>query len=238
MRLESKVFSSKIIGKNLEYHILCSGEQIEIADILYVHDGNDYLQLGGIKETFQKLILEYPDIAKNIIFILLHPGDSIERWNSYHREGRLYKNFISFFTDEFVPEVERNLRNEGIKICKRGLLGDSLAGNIGINIALQKPDFWTHLLLQSAAISKEVIEDVQKLRYTGWKVYQRVGIHEDQFVSSITNEKLMILTRNRELHSAFVQKNLQVDYKELNTDHLWSVWKKDLPNALVFFINH
>src|SRR5690606_9058363 len=133
---------------------------------------------------------------------------------------------------------ESNLRYEGVKICKRGLLGDSLAGNIGINIALQNPDFWTHLLLQSAAISKEVIEDVQKLRYTGWKVYQRVGIHEDQFVSSITNEKLMILTRNRELHSAFVQKNLQVDYKELNTDHLWSVWKKDLPNALVFFINH
>ncbi|WP_445683187.1 alpha/beta hydrolase-fold protein [Solibacillus sp. FSL K6-1523] len=45
--------------------------------------------------------------------------------------------------DEFIPTFEKNLKVE--VILKRGLLGDSLAGNISLNIALENPNQWTHL---------------------------------------------------------------------------------------------
>lgn len=105
--------------------------------------------------------------------------------------------------DEFIPEFERNL---GASISRRGLLGDSLAGNISLNIALEKPELWTHLLLQSPAISDGDIRQLEDLEVPAWNVYQTVGIYEDEFVSSISNEKLFILTRNRQLYRSFLSK--------------------------------
>lgn len=136
--------------------------------------------------------------------------------------------------DEFISTFEKSLKVE--VILKRGLLGDSLAGNISLNIALEDPDRWTHLMLQSPAVSIADIERIENINLSGWHVYQTVGIYEDEFITPMSHEKLYILTRNRQLYNAFLLHKANVTYKETQDEHLWRVWERDLLNALRFFV--
>lgn len=215
--------------------VVTTSENIEDAYLLYIQDGKDYLELGGLEKAIQDVVHLYPELANHLVFVLIHPGDSIERWESFSRKGASFHDYLRFINDEFIPEIESNL---GVaKISKRGLLGDSLAGNISLNIALEKPEIWTHVLLQSPAISDGDIKQLEALDLSTWNVYQTVGIYEDEFVSAISKEKLYILTRNRQLYKSFLLKNVNVNYVESEDDHLWKVWERDLPAALQFFVN-
>lgn len=215
--------------------VVTTSENIEDAYLLYIQDGKDYLELGGLEKAIQDVVHLYPELANHLVFVLIHPGDSIERWESFSRKGASFHDYLRFINDEFIPEIESNL---GVaKISKRGLLGDSLAGNISLNIALEKPEIWTHVLLQSPAISDGDIKQLEALDLSTWNVYQTVGIYEDEFVSAISKEKLYILTRNRQLYKSFLLKNVNVNYVESEDNHLWKVWERDLPAALQFFVN-
>ncbi|MDI2587641.1 alpha/beta hydrolase-fold protein [Psychrobacillus sp. NEAU-3TGS] len=230
----NRTFYSAYLKKTLDYMVVTTSENMEDAYVLYVQDGKDYLELGGLEKAIQDVVHLYPELANHLVFVLIHPGDSMERWESFSRKGASFHDYLRFMSDEFIPEIERNL---GVaKISKRGLLGDSLAGNISLNIALEKPEIWTHILLQSPAISDGDIKRLEALDLPTWNVYQTVGIYEDEFVSAISKEKLYILTRNRQLYKSFLSKNVNVHYVESEDDHLWKVWERDLPAALHFFV--
>ncbi len=214
--------------------VITTSENIEDAYLLYVQDGKDYLELGGLEKAIQNVVRLNPELADHLVFVLVHPGDSIERWESFSRKGASFPNYLRFINDEFIPDIESNLGVE--KISKRGLLGDSLAGNISLNIALEKPEIWTHVLLQSPAVSEGDIRQLEALDLSTWNVYQTVGIYEDEFESAISEEKLYILTRNRQLYRSFLLKSVNVSYIESEAEHLWKVWERDLPAALQFFV--
>lgn len=228
-----KTFHSNILKQDYEYCVLTSDEETEEAYLLYVQDGKDYLELGKLENAFQNLLEKQPEIARKLVFILVHPGNSMDRWNAYHHKGKKFKQYLTFMTEEFLPEVEVEI---GRKIVRRGLLGDSLAANISLNIAGMCPETWTHLLLQSAAVSEKDIEMVEQLKHVQWRVYQTVGKYEDEYVSLLTNENLYILTRNRELHEMLVKKGARIVYSEQEEKHEWRFWKSDLMNALEFFL--
>ena len=232
MNKSNRTFYSSHLNKTLDYMVLTLSENIEDAYLLYVQDGRDYLELGGLEDAIQDLVSANPELANHLVLVLIHPGDSIERWESFSRTGAFFHQYLRFMNDEFIPEFERNL---GVSVSRRGLLGDSLAGNISLNIALEKPESWTHLLLQSPAISDGDIQKVEEVDFAGWNVLQTVGTYEDEFVSSISDQKLLILTRNRELYRSFTTKNINVQYIETEDEHLWKVWERDLPRALDLF---
>ncbi|WP_164667744.1 alpha/beta hydrolase [Virgibacillus doumboii] len=236
LNITSDSIHSEFFHKRYEYDVLRSGETIEDAYVLYVQDGKDYMELGRLRETFQQLLEHYPRLAKKLVFVLIHPGDSMERWHSYHHKGEQFEKFIDFMVDELIPTVEKRLTSLNINIAKRGMLGDSLAGNVSVNIAAKNPEKWTHLLLQSAAVQKEDIRVLSNVEKLSWNIYQTVGIYENQFVSTITKEKLYILTRNRELYKAFAEKGAAIDYTEQEESHEWVFWERDLWNPLSFFI--
>lgn len=230
----NRTIYSSYLKKTLDYMVVTTSENIEDAYVLYVQDGEDYLSLGGIEKTIQDAVRIQPELVNHLVFILIHPGDPIERWESFSRKGASFDDYLRFMNDEFIPEIERSL---GVaKISKRGLLGDSLAGNISLNIALEKPDIWTHLLLQSPAVSKEDIIHLESTELTRWNVYQTVGTYENEFISPITKEELYILNLNRQLYKSFLLKNVNMKYIESEDEHLWRVWKRDLPAALRFFL--
>ncbi|MBP1948421.1 alpha/beta hydrolase [Virgibacillus litoralis] len=239
MGINKKFKKSNFLNKDIEYYVLRSNTTIEEAYLLYVHDGGDYLELGELEKSYQKLLQHDYNRARKLVFVLISPGSSSERWNSYHRRGKDFDNYIDFMNQELIPEVEQELSDSGIKIVKRGMLGDSLAGNISLNIAVSKPRLWTHLLLQSAAISKHDIESLSDMQQVNWNIYQTVGLYEDEFISPITDEKLYILSRNRELYSAFLALKIhKIRYIECKEHHLWDFWRRDLPNVLHYFTYH
>ena len=234
MNLMKKTIYSEIQKKSYDYYLLTTSKTLEEAYILYVQDGRNYLELGSFERTVRGIIETDPKWAQKLVFVLIHPGDSQERWNSYHRQGSAFAGYIRFFTEELIADVEQRLN---VPVVKRGLLGDSLGGNISLNIALTNPDQWTHLLLQSAAVSEAEIKAVEELEWSlNWSIYQTVGIYEDEFISPITNTKLYLLTRNRKLFDVFKKKQANVAYTEKEEEHLWTFWQKDLTNALRFFI--
>lgn len=232
--MKKATFESNILNGSYEYFILSSAKPQNDAFLLYVQDGQDYLELGELEKAYQRLLETYPNEAQKLIMVLIHPGGSHERWHSYHHNGNSFEAYIQFMYKEFIPEIENRL---SVRVAKRGLLGDSLAANISLNIAGRNPGKWTHLLLQSAAISTADIAEVANIKEKlHWTVYQTVGIREDEFISTITRAKLDILTRNRELHHNLIKSGAIVHYKEQNEDHEWMFWKRDLYEALSYFI--
>lgn len=232
MKIET--FHSKILNKHLDYYLLHDAEPEADAFVLYVQDGKDYLELGEIEKSYHKLLEAFPDSARKLIMVFIHPGDSLERWHSYHHKGDLFEKYIQFMNKEFIPAIEDRLP---VKIRKRGLLGDSLAANISLNIASRNSSQWSHLLLQSAAVAPVDIFNIRRMTEDlSWQVHQSVGLREDDFISAITNEKLYILTRNRELHETLTEKGAAVHYTEHDEKHEWVFWKRELYETLRFFI--
>ncbi|WP_274310114.1 alpha/beta hydrolase [Solibacillus daqui] len=234
MNKSHRVFNSLHLNKAINYTVLTMCNDIKNAYIVYVQDGFDYLELGNLEQAMLHLVRDNPELAQHLVFVCIHPGDSFERWASFSSKGALFPHYIRFMNDEFIPTFEKSLQVE--VILKRGLLGDSLAGNISLNIALDNPDRWTHLMLQSPAVSIEDIGRIGNLNLSGWHVYQTVGIYEDEFITPMSNEKLYILTRNRQLYKRFLLHSANVSYKETQDEHLWRVWENDLFNALRFFV--
>ncbi|WP_027954883.1 alpha/beta hydrolase [Halobacillus kuroshimensis] len=219
---------SVFLKKTVTYRLLKSGEAPgDCVDLLIVHDGDDYLKLGMLKEQFENDLQK--GLGRNTCFILLPPGTSIDRWHYYHSEGRDVQAFQQFIYEELLPELR-----ETFKIRKLGMLGDSLAGAVSLRLALHDPNQWTHILLQSAAFSEKDIKGGANLhKILPWTIYQSVGTGEDDFVSPITNEYLYILTRNRQLKTSI--QTAQHIYVESDHGHLWECWREDLSSAVNIF---
>ncbi|RXJ02185.1 esterase family protein [Anaerobacillus alkaliphilus] len=228
--METKRLWSEWLKREQRYELYQSGDQQEV-DLLFVQDGDDYLQLGGIGELLQ----EYETAKRALAIILVPPGRSQERYDYYHPNGNQHEAYLSFFYQELLPEVEKNFSAQGKRIQKRGLLGDSLGGAVNLAIAAKQPNLWTHLLFQSAAFTNENFQQVENLM-SKWSIYQMVGEKEDSFVSPITNEPLHILSNNRLMSDLLTNRGANVTYIEHNTDHLWDVWRQDLPRALSYFL--
>lgn len=230
-----KSINSTYCRRNFEYYLLKPANDVQVADLLYVQDGGDYLELGEFEKTFKDLSKKYPEQAKSLICVLISPGTSEERWHSYNQKGKHFNDYISFFTEELMPEVETELNT---KIRKRGLLGESLGGNISVNIAMHNPDKWSHLLLQSSAVSEEDLAELKLKDQLHWNIYQTVGVYEDEFISTISKERLYIYTRNQEMYQIFRDKQANIEYIEQEESHLWDFWRRNLLDALQYFVRN
>ncbi len=235
--LEHHVIDSQAIGSEYRFSILtaASTHRLKECYLLLVHDGYDYLKLGHLQKIF---VTFTPQEVQKLLFVLLPPGDSQQRWHYYHALGKDQLHYLHFIYDELLPYLKAFTRERGLKVVKRGMIGDSLAGAASYRIALKKPRKWTHILLQSAAFCKEDLvmmhEDGKTLP---WIVYQCVGTKEDQFISPLTNERLYIYSRNQTAKKYFKRSATQFFYKEKEEAHLWAFWRKDLPAAIHIFIH-
>ncbi|GGA79525.1 alpha/beta hydrolase [Ornithinibacillus halotolerans] len=230
--MKQEVIASKYLNREIAYRIIPPASNRKSVNMLYVQDGNDYLELGAFQETFETLVNQHSSLD-NWMVVLIHPGTSEERWHSYHHRGDSFHHYISFMYEELIPKVEKNLI-----VMKRAALGDSLAANISVNIASKKPAMWNHLLLQSAAISEEDITAVAAMEGpVNWHVHQTVGMYEDEFISPITKEQLFIYTRNIQLQQVLQEKGVHLRFDEEEESHLWVYWKRILPNALKTLID-
>jgi enterochelin esterase-like enzyme len=235
--INESVVRSAFLKRDMTYYILESGrDRTETVDLLYVQDGLDYLELGGIREAYEEILQNSPE-AMNLVLILVPPGTSIQRYECYHPQGKCHESYLEFFLKELVPNVEKAFSEKGKRVHRRGLLGDSLGGAVSLSITCRDSKLWTHLLLHSAAFSEKNFKDLQEVEdLHSLKVYQLVGNKEDAFVSPISNKQLYIFTYNQEMKKVLSSKQTDVTYFEEEEDHLWVFWQRDVPRALQYFI--
>ncbi|GGB42632.1 alpha/beta hydrolase [Fictibacillus barbaricus] len=213
-------------------------QQSTQVDVLFVQDGEDYEELGKIRESMKHHV-NNQTISENLLLVLVHPGDSYQRWNFYHPNGKEHIQYKEFFSQELFTYVENWLSNKKLHIRKLGTIGDSLGAVISTYLVAEVQKPWTHLLLQSAAYEKHM-ETLLEISIfpSNLQIYQVVGKKEVAFNSPITGNTLYILNENRTFHQRFKQLGIRVAYHEEEEDHLWDFWRRDLPRALSFFLNN
>lgn len=207
-------------------------------DVLFVQDGEDYEEIGKIRESMEHHV-HNRTLTENVLFVLIHPGHSHQRWNCYHPNGKEHIQYREFFSQELFTYVEEWLSKKKLHMRKLGTIGDSLGAVISTYLVAEVQKPWTHLLLQSAAYEKHM-ESVLEISIfpSNLQIYQVVGKKEVAFTSPITGNTLYILNENRAFHKRFQLLGIHVVYHEEEEDHLWDFWRRDLPRALSFFINN
>lgn len=190
-------------------------------------------------ETTLNRISKQVTFERGLFVVLIPPGDSIQRYHSYHPSGDHHQEYISFFLEELLPSVRLDLHLKGMCIHKIGLLGDSLGGSVSLSLICKEPAQFTHVLMQSAALSEENFTQLQSVKcLEDVRIYQAVGRHEDEFISPISNQQLYILTTNRKMRIRLEDKGAMVTYYEEDEHHLWDFWRRDLLRTLNYFLQN
>jgi enterochelin esterase-like enzyme len=197
--------------------------------LLIAQDGRDYFQFGRIGRVVDELL------AKNEIdplIIVGIPYQSVEdRRQKYHPNGHQHQAYIRFLSHELVPFLDKEYPTLQIGMG-RGLIGDSLAATVSLTAALEYPNTFGKLILQSPYIDETVIQKVNECqKMESLNIYHTIG--SEEFEVKTTDKKSKdFLTPNRELSTVFHTKKLTYRYNEFDGGHFWKHWQPDIQNAL------
>jgi enterochelin esterase-like enzyme len=238
--MNGSTINSKHLSRPMDIAWIFS-DQLQEGEVqlLFVQDGKNYVKSVGLKESFEQLINEQPDLAANVVMVLIHPGSPSERRTIYHPHGENHQAFVNFFYEELLPDVKGKMEAIDLTIAKLGSISDSLGAVANLYLAMKKPDLWSHILLQSAAFEPFMLEDAHEhIQNVNWNIYQVVGEQEKEFTSPISGKTLFIYENNQKFRDLFKEKGISLAYYEEDESHRWVFWKKDLPRALRFFIEN
>lgn len=197
--------------------------------ICIMQDGNDYFQLGRLATLSDRLHTDRS--ITNTIFVGIHYRDKYDRREKYHPAGEQQEAYIKFLTREVVPFLDDVLPT--LHMGKsRTLMGDSLAGTLALMTAIRYPNTFGQVIMQSPYVDETVLEKVKAAENMyPIDIYHSIGINETE-VKTTDGNVSDFLTPNRQLHNMLLQKRINHIYHELNGEHTWKAWQKDLPRAL------
>lgn len=197
--------------------------------ILIAQDGKDYFQLGRIGRVADELIGKQ-EIEELIIIGV--PYKSVEdRRRKYHPEGDLNQDYIRFLAQELVPFLDDEFPTLQMGMG-RALVGDSLAATVSFMTALEYPNTFGHVIMQSPYVDNHVLDKARFFEYSDQlTIYHTVGTKETE-VQTTDKQIKDFLTPNRELSKILQDKKGNYFYKEFEGGHFWTHWQPDLKTAL------
>jgi len=197
--------------------------------ICIMQDGNDYMQLGRIATLSDRY--HEDQTIENTIFVGIHYQDKHDRRNKYHPEGDQFVDYIKFLANEVVPMLDDQLPTYHMGGC-RALMGDSLAGTIALMTALKYPNTFGKVIMQSPYVDDYVIEQVQdSTSVQSMEIYHTIGTEETE-VQTTNGDVQDFLTPNRKLKELLQDQCSHYTYHELDGEHTWKYWQKDLKRAI------
>ncbi|MDA0986681.1 MAG: alpha/beta hydrolase-fold protein [Bacteroidetes bacterium] len=189
--------------------------------VIYVQDGNDYINLGSMTTIVDNLFND-----KNIeplICVFIPP---IDRSNEYRQTKILqYSNFI---TKEVIPFIDSNYKT--IKSAsRRAIFGSSDGGHISLFLGINYPNYFGFAAGQSSTISNRLIDSVKSKNSNSTLIYMDCGTYD------INNSSYNFLELNRNFNSLLKSKNYNVKYFEYHEGHSWGNWRAHIDDVLKFF---
>ena len=195
-----------------------------------MQDGNDYYQIGRIARLSDELHRS-GDIERTI-FIGIHYADKADRWKKYHPDGEQQQAYMKFLRHEVLALLDDTLPTYHMG-QSRILLGDSLAGTLALQTAIQYPHTFGKVILQSPYVNQTVLDAVKNAApMHSLDVYHTIGSNETAV--TMTDDSIVdFLTPNRRLHELLTKQGAQCEYYEqANGEHTWKYWQQDLQHAL------
>lgn len=192
-------------------------------------DGKDYFQLGRIARVLDDLI-ENGEIEP-ILFFGIPYKNVPDRKVKYHPEGKLSANYRRFLANELVPFIEKQF-SVAETASSRALAGDSLAATISLLTALKYPNIFGKVMLHSPYIDEYVYEEVDNFKdWNRLKIYHVIGNRETE-VDMTDGNTADFLAPNKELAKKLKKKPVDYFYEEIEGNHTWKYWQKDLKRGL------
>ncbi len=199
-------------------------------NLVIAQDGRDYFQLGRIGRIIDELL--WNEEIDNVIIIGIPYQNTTDRRNKYHPNGAQQKAYIRFLAHELIPFLDREYPTLQVG-STRALIGDSLGATVSFMTALEYPNTFGNVLMQSPFVNKDVINAVKQAEATGLTIYHVIGTEETK-VKTTDGFIKDFLTPNRELSMLLKERNFSYFYEEYSGNHTWKYWQPDLKRALKY----
>jgi len=221
-----KTIKSKILNKKLLYKIyLPDISKIKNRlPVVYINDGSAYLNKGSIVKVLDSLI--HNNIIEPICAVFLDPRDGYQKWKNVRQELFICNSeFVSFFTKEFMPLIERK---HPVTVLKKGrtIMGISFGGLAAAYLARMSPNSFQNIVMQSPAFHpcKKIYSSYKNLPKENFNIYLSYGTGKDTEKQDLP--MVEILQKK--------QYKLKVERVE-GGNHSWGVWKEQLDDILIHF---
>lgn len=205
-------------------------EDVQSYSIVYAQDGQDVFMFGRIATIANYLTLEKG--MEPIIIVGVDVEKSL-RTSEYYGLGERNEAYRRFFVEELVPFIEQTYKpkHNGLK---RLLLGDSLGASVSLDIALDHPDLFQHIISLSGAFLQPSIRRLEKTTNLSWlHLWMLIGTKETAVKTR--RGSFNILEWNRKAKDLMEYKQAQLTYLEKEGEHIWGFWQDNLPEALMHY---
>ncbi|MEQ6375528.1 alpha/beta hydrolase-fold protein [Bacillaceae bacterium S4-13-56] len=217
-KIPFKIYKPEVFSPLYKYHVAI------------MQDGNDYFQLGRMATISDDLHSQRR--IDRTIFVGIPYQDKYDRSKKYHPNGEHNESYIRFLVHEMVPFLDDLLPTYQMG-HGRILIGDSLGGTVSLMAACRYAHTFGKVIMQSPYVDEKVMDAVNHAPLLQQvDIYHTIGIAEES-VTTTDGKTLDFLSANRELNQILTKKKLSYTYHELEGDHNWGTWQKDLPNALL-----
>ncbi len=192
---------------------------------LYVTDGYEYMhpKMGNMTTVLNNLI--HLNKINPIVVVFVDQRNPINRAeNRRMRELAMNYNYLNFFMDELIPEIERNYSVEKDAI-NRGILGTSMGGLNAAFFSFTRPDIFGLSAIQSPAFSyrNEIYTTCENAENPPVKIFLSAGAIYDAKEGA---DKMKGILENNMCTYQFM---------EVNESHSWGQWRNLLDDILVYF---
>ncbi|PLR78788.1 hypothetical protein CU633_03060 [Bacillus sp. V3-13] len=229
--IKDMTIPSKELGEevNILVYLPASFSSLYKYSLLIASDGKDYFQFGRIGRIADEL-LHHKEI-ENVIIVGVPYKDVKDRREKYHPQGSRQHNYIRFLAHELVPFLDKEFPTYQMGMG-RALIGDSLAATVSLMTALEYPNIFGRVILQSPLVNDRVVQLVETFEYPPLlHIYHEVGNQETIVITSDKKE-MDFLTPNRHLAEVFRQKRFPYHFEEFAGNHTWTYWQPNLRDAL------
>ena len=218
---------SNILGYQVMYKVYTPHRYESLSDlpILYVTDGYEYLhpKMGNMVAVLDNLIAGKK--IKPILVIFVDHREPVNRANNRRmRELTMNEHYMTFFIDELIPHVEKDLKADKVP-ASRGIMGANVGGLNAAYFAFTRPDVFGISGIQSPSFysAPKIYKVCDTPESPRIKVYMSSGVLND--ASPSTRKMKAIMENNACVYN----------YKEVNEGHSWGNWRNLIDDLLIYF---
>jgi len=260
--LEGRKIESKILGEDVRYTVYLpfdyetSERYYPVVYLLHGFGDNDmgWIQFGEANILCDKAIAE-----NEIPPMILVMPNAKRTWYLNNYDGSVL--YEDFFTKEFIPFIESKYRIRNEKRY-RGIAGLSMGGYGALLYSLKYPEMFQACVAFSAGVFTR--DEIVTMKLDEWNIFYKTVYENDitgerrltehfmandvlEIVKNINREKLkytrfyidcgdddFLIKGNMELHSLFIDKEIQHEFRVRDGVHQWSYWRSGLIDGLKF----
>ncbi len=229
--IQEKTLFSEELGEEMELlvYLPASYSPLYKYHVIIAQDGHDYFRLGRISRQIEELI-KNGEIERCIVIGVPYKNVQ-ERRRTYHPEGTKFEAYKRFLAHELVPFTDREYPTYQVG-SGRTLIGDSLGATVSLMTALEYPNMFGNVIMQSPYVDNHVLEkvaDADSLQLIS--IYHQIGIKETE-VKTTDDQILDFTGPNEQLKELLQKKNTNYHFEAFDGDHKWTYWQPLITPAL------